>query len=104
MLATIKQCKGKVMLSGYPNELYYRELVNWNHHDFEIGNKVSPVKTKPIKVERCDNLLSRCLGAVHGRGRLLPSGVPIPEVLFPLDVTYGRCQRRITQPLAVAGP
>lgn len=52
MLATIKRCEGKVMLSGYPNAIYDRELADWNHHDFEIDNKASSAKTKPIKTER----------------------------------------------------
>jgi DNA adenine methylase len=52
MIGTIKQCQGKVLLSGYPNELYDRELADWRHHDFEIDNKVSGAKTKPVMVER----------------------------------------------------
>jgi DNA adenine methylase len=52
MLATIKKCRGKVMLSGYPNELYDVELLGWERHDFEIDNKVSGAKTKPVMVER----------------------------------------------------
>jgi len=41
MLETIKQCKGSVMLSGYPNELYDQALGGWNRHDRKIDNKVS---------------------------------------------------------------
>ena len=46
MLATIKQCEGKVMLSGYPNDLYDRELAGWNREDIEIDNKAAGGKEK----------------------------------------------------------
>ncbi len=46
MLAVIKQCEGKVMLSGYPNSVYDAELVAWNRHDFLIDNKQSGATTK----------------------------------------------------------
>jgi len=46
LLATIKQCQGKVMLSGYPNEVYNAELADWNRQDFVIDNKVAGGKTK----------------------------------------------------------
>jgi DNA adenine methylase len=52
LLATIKECKGKVMLSGYPNDLYERELAGWKHEDTIIDNKASSVKEKPKKTER----------------------------------------------------
>jgi DNA adenine methylase len=38
LLATLKGCKGKVMLSGYPSELYDRELSAWTRHPFELPN------------------------------------------------------------------
>jgi DNA adenine methylase len=41
MLDTILKCKGHVLLSGYPNELYDKTLQGWNRHDREIDNKVS---------------------------------------------------------------
>ena len=46
MLATIKGCCGRVMLSGYSNRLYDSELSGWNRHDFQIDNKVSGAKSK----------------------------------------------------------
>jgi DNA adenine methylase len=52
LLATIKQLHGKVMLSGYPNELYDSELRDWRHHDFHIDNKASAAKVKETKTER----------------------------------------------------
>ena len=46
LLATIKQCKGRVMLSGYPNDLYDREIGDWNRHEIEIDNKAAGGQTK----------------------------------------------------------
>ena len=46
MLETIKLCKGSVMLSGYPNELYDQALNGWTRYDRTIDNKVSGGKTK----------------------------------------------------------
>ena len=51
LLATIQTCKGRVMLSGYPNELYDRILYDWNRHDRQIDNKVSGGSTKRIMTE-----------------------------------------------------
>ncbi len=46
LLATLKRCVGKVMLSGYRNELYDRELADWNRVDFAIDNKAAGGATK----------------------------------------------------------
>jgi DNA adenine methylase len=46
LLAVIKQCQGKVMLSGYPSLLYDRELAGWSRKDFVIDNKAAGGKTK----------------------------------------------------------
>lgn len=46
LLDTILECKGKVMLSGYPNDLYDTALRGWNRHDREIDNKVSSAASK----------------------------------------------------------
>jgi len=46
LLAVIKQCQGKVLLSGYPNPLYDRELAEWRRADFEIDNKAAGGKVK----------------------------------------------------------
>jgi len=51
LLATIKQCQGHVMLSGYPNKLYDRTLCDWNRHDRKIDNKVSSASSKRIMTE-----------------------------------------------------
>ncbi len=52
LLDLIKTCKGKVMLSGYPNDLYDQELSSWNVKDFKIDNKASGAKVKPKMTER----------------------------------------------------
>jgi DNA adenine methylase len=46
LLAAIKKCRGKVMLSGYPNRLYDGELIGWRREDFSIDNKTAGGKTK----------------------------------------------------------
>jgi len=46
MLKTIRQCRGRVMLSGYPNPLYDRELHDWNRHETVIDNKAAGGRTK----------------------------------------------------------
>ena len=46
LLVVIKQCQGRVMLSGYPNPLYDAELADWKRQDFEIDNKVAGGKAK----------------------------------------------------------
>jgi DNA adenine methylase len=52
LLDAINQCKGKVLLSGYPSRLYQSKLKNWNYEDIEIDNKASSAKQKPIMTER----------------------------------------------------
>jgi len=51
LLATIRQCQGRVMLSGYPNKLYDRILCDWNRCDRRIDNKVSGARSKRIMTE-----------------------------------------------------
>ena len=51
MLDTIRSCEGKVMLSGYPNEIYDGILQDWNRHDFQIDNKAAGGKSKRIMTE-----------------------------------------------------
>jgi DNA adenine methylase len=51
LLSTIQQCQGRVMLSGYPNELYDQTLHDWNRHDREIDNKVSGGASKRVMTE-----------------------------------------------------
>jgi DNA adenine methylase len=38
LLDALRQCKGKVMLSGYPSALYDAELAGWNRHILEVPN------------------------------------------------------------------
>jgi DNA adenine methylase len=52
LLETLLACKGKVILSGYPNELYDGMLRNWNCQDFAIDNKTAGSKQKRIMTER----------------------------------------------------
>lgn len=52
LLDVLLSCQGKVMLSGYPNELYSQVLRDWRYVDFKIDNKSSSAKNKPIKTER----------------------------------------------------
>ena len=51
LLAVIKQCQGKVMLSGYPNPIYDGELAGWQRQDFFIDNKAAGGKIKRQMVE-----------------------------------------------------
>ena len=46
LLATLLQCKGKVMPSGYPSALYDSALGKWNRHDFELPNNAAGGETK----------------------------------------------------------
>jgi len=46
LLAAIQQCQGKVMLSGYPNDLYDQQLAGWRRVDFAIDNKAARGATK----------------------------------------------------------
>lgn len=52
LLETIENCKGSVILSGYPNDLYESRLKNWRVVDIIIDNKASSAKEKPRKTER----------------------------------------------------
>ncbi|MGA2257233.1 MAG: DNA adenine methylase [Thermoguttaceae bacterium] len=51
LLEVIKTCKGKVMLSGYHSPLYDQELSDWRCQEFQIDNKASSAKTKPVMTE-----------------------------------------------------
>ncbi len=48
LCTVIRKCEGKVMLSGYPSELYRFQLESqgWHRHDFEIANNASGAKEK----------------------------------------------------------
>jgi len=51
LLSTVQQCRGRVILSGYPNELYDCALHEWNRHDRKIDNKVSGGSSKRVMTE-----------------------------------------------------
>lgn len=46
LLDTIRQCKGRVMLSGYPSALYDTRLANWARHEFFLPNQAAGGKQK----------------------------------------------------------
>ena len=46
LLKTIKQCRGKVMISGYPSGLYDTELRDWERHEIKIPNAAAGGKKK----------------------------------------------------------
>jgi DNA adenine methylase len=41
LLAVLLGCKGKVMLSGYPSDLYDSMLAGWTRHTFDLPNHVA---------------------------------------------------------------
>jgi DNA adenine methylase len=51
MVEVIKQCKGKVMLSGYPSQLYESMLKGWNRDMFSIANHAAGGKSKQRETE-----------------------------------------------------
>jgi DNA adenine methylase len=46
LLKTVRGCTSKVMLSGYPSELYDGELQDWRRHEFELPNQAAGGKEK----------------------------------------------------------
>lgn len=46
MLDTIKACAGRVMLSGYPSQLYDKSLKEWTRHEFTLPNQAAGGKQK----------------------------------------------------------
>lgn len=51
MLDTLKSCKGKVMLSGYMNDLYAKILSSWNAELFKLPNNSASGEKKRIMEE-----------------------------------------------------
>lgn len=47
----LNKFKGKVILSGYPSQLYRRLYKGWKCHKKQIANHASQVKEKPTKTE-----------------------------------------------------
>lgn len=50
-LFVVKSCKGKVMISGYPSELYDGELSGWTRHTFDLPNNAAGGKEKARETE-----------------------------------------------------
>jgi DNA adenine methylase len=46
LLAVLVECKGKVMLSGYPSDLYESFLGSWMRHNFDLPNNAAGGETK----------------------------------------------------------
>ena len=51
LLKVIKACRGMVMISGYPNDLYDEELGGWRRVVFPTANSAAGGKTKRIMSE-----------------------------------------------------
>jgi DNA adenine methylase len=51
LLDTVRGCKGKVILSGYPSEMYDRALASWNRHTVNLPNNAAGGKTKGRELE-----------------------------------------------------
>ncbi len=51
LLQTIEECKAKVMISGYPSEIYDHFLDGWHRIEISIANHASGAKEKPVKTE-----------------------------------------------------
>lgn len=51
LLHTLLECRGKVMLSGYPSGLYTDVLAGWRRVDFDLPNNASGAKSKDRETE-----------------------------------------------------
>jgi DNA adenine methylase len=51
LLDVLRQCRGKVMLSGYPSRLYDEPLAGWTRHTFDVPNHAAGGKTKGRETE-----------------------------------------------------
>jgi DNA adenine methylase len=51
LLDTLRQIRGKAMLSGYPSPLYDRMLATWTRHTFDLPNHAASGKTKDRETE-----------------------------------------------------
>lgn len=52
LLKLLLRVQGKVILSGYPSELYETVLQNWHHHDFDLPNNAAGGDAKRRMCER----------------------------------------------------
>jgi DNA adenine methylase len=46
LLDLVRGCRGKVMLSGYPSDLYDHRLGDWTRHEFDLPNQAAGGKRK----------------------------------------------------------
>src|SRR4051794_37852271 len=46
LLSLIRECRGKVMLSGYPSEMYDAHLSDWTRHEFSLPNQAAGGRVK----------------------------------------------------------
>lgn len=51
LLAMLRECRGMVMISGYPSDLYDRMLADWNRHTFNLPNHAGQGLTKQRRTE-----------------------------------------------------
>jgi DNA adenine methylase len=51
LLGVLRQCKGKVMLSGYPSQLYDATLAGWEFHTFDLPNNAASGTSKGRELE-----------------------------------------------------
>jgi DNA adenine methylase len=51
LLGALQQCKGKVMLSGYPSALYDTALAGWDWHAFDLPNNSAGGESKGRELE-----------------------------------------------------
>jgi DNA adenine methylase len=51
LLAVVRQCKGKVMVSGYPCPLYDEALSGWTRHTFDLPNHAAGGRSKGRETE-----------------------------------------------------
>jgi DNA adenine methylase len=51
LLDALRQCQGKVMLSGYPSPLYDSALAGWTRHTFDLPNNAAGGKAKGRETE-----------------------------------------------------
>jgi DNA adenine methylase len=51
LLDVLEECRGKVMLSGYPSQLYDTRLTSWNRHTFNLANHAAGGKKKGRETE-----------------------------------------------------
>jgi len=51
LLELVRNIRGKVILSGYPSELYNSSLADWNRHTFDLPNNAAAGKSKERETE-----------------------------------------------------